>query len=94
MGDGGGDPIAFTEGRGGVGVRRGPASTGGHGGRATAAATTVAEDEGCSAEAVVSPFEVSVLLVELQHLPLVLWSYADQVCVLSSAGSIRRKRPP
>ena len=64
MGDGGGDPTASVEGRGGVGVRRGPAGTGGHGGRATAAATAVVEDEGRGAEAIVSPFEVSVLSVE------------------------------
>ncbi|XP_066374080.1 uncharacterized protein [Miscanthus floridulus] len=56
-GDGGGDLTASAEGRGGVKVRRGPAGTGGPGGRATIAATTVVEDEGRSAEAIVSPFE-------------------------------------
>jgi hypothetical protein len=62
VGDGGGDPIASAEGRGGVRVRRGPAGTGGHRGRATA--TTVAEDERRNVEVIVSPFEVSVLSVE------------------------------
>ena len=64
MGDGGGDSTASVEERGSVGVERGPASTDEHGGRTTAAATVVPEDEGRSAEAVVSPFKVSVLLVE------------------------------
>ena len=41
----------------------------GHGGRTTAANTAVAEDEGHSAEAVVSPFKVSVLSVEFVASP-------------------------
>ena len=41
---GGGDATTSAEGRGGAGVRRGPAGTGGHGGRATAAATAVVEE--------------------------------------------------
>ena len=40
-----------------------------HRGRATAAATTIAEDEGHGAEAVASPFEVSVLPVEFAISP-------------------------
>ncbi|XP_066341399.1 uncharacterized protein [Miscanthus floridulus] len=56
-GAGGGrdDATTSAEGRGGARIRRGPAGTDGHGGRATTAA--IAEDEGRSAEAVVSPFE-------------------------------------
>jgi len=69
VGDGGGDSTASVEERGSVGVERGPAGIGGHGGRTTAAATAVAEDEGRSAEAVVSPFEVSVLSVEFVASP-------------------------
>ncbi|XP_066351365.1 uncharacterized protein [Miscanthus floridulus] len=56
-GGGGGDATTSAEGRGGVGVRRGPIGTGGHGGRATAATTAVVEAEGHSAEEVVSPFK-------------------------------------
>ncbi|XP_066323608.1 uncharacterized protein [Miscanthus floridulus] len=52
-----GNPTASAEGRGGAGVRRGPAVTDEHGGHATAAATVVVEDEGRGAEAVVSPVE-------------------------------------
>ncbi|XP_066324090.1 uncharacterized protein [Miscanthus floridulus] len=54
IGNGGGDPTASVEGRQGVGVQRGPAGIGTHGGRAT---TAVAEDKGHNAKAVVSPFE-------------------------------------
>ncbi|XP_066361291.1 fruit protein pKIWI501-like [Miscanthus floridulus] len=56
-GNGGGDPTASTEGRGGVGVRRWPVDTSGHGGHATAATTAIAEGEGRSAEAIVSLIE-------------------------------------
>ncbi|XP_066355028.1 uncharacterized protein [Miscanthus floridulus] len=56
-GGGGSDPTASIEGRGGTGVRRGPADTDGHGGHATATAAAVAEDEGRGAEGVVSPLK-------------------------------------
>ena len=69
MGDSGGDATTSAEGRGGTGVRRGPTDTDEHGGHAIAAATTVAEDEGRSVETIVSPFEVSVLLVEFAASP-------------------------
>ncbi|XP_066395984.1 uncharacterized protein [Miscanthus floridulus] len=58
-GGGGGDATAPVEDRGGAGVRREPAGTSGHRGRAIAAAITITE-EGHGAKAVASPLEVSV----------------------------------
>ena len=89
VGGSGGDATATVGGRGGAGVRRGSAGISRCRGRASSTATTIAEE--CrGAEAAATPLKVSVFFQRRSyHLLLASWSYADQVGVLPSVGSVR-----